>query len=137
MEKGQFSYEFLGTAGVAVLIYGIFVLYITTSFAGLLPFDNQNYEAGFYAKRVADAISAAQLAGDGYFGSFELPEQIEGHNYTVHYGNSSIEIDIIGDENTSSYGVAEFFGDAVLSNVGGGTNYVTNSNRTVIVWRRI
>lgn len=137
MEKGQFSYEFLGTVAIAVLIYAVFALYITTAFGGLLPFDNQNYEAGFYAKRVADAISAAQLAGDGYYGSFELPERIRGYNYTVHHGNNTIEVDVIGDENIDSYGVAGYFGDAVLSNVGNGTNYVANSNGRVVVWRKI
>lgn len=135
MKKGQFSYEFLGTVAVAVLIYAVFALYITTAFGGLLPFDNQNYEAGFYAKRVADQISAAQLAGDGYYSSFELPEQIRGRGYTVRYGNGTVEVDVSGDGNIDSYGTVGFFGDAVLSDVGNGTNYVVNSNGTVVVWR--
>ena len=136
--KGQVSYEFLGTVMIAVLIYAIFAMYIYATFGALLPWDNQNYEAGCYATRIADKIDGAYLAGEGYYSSFEMPEQIRGRDYIIHYDSSgkAVEIDIIDLGEIDSYAVANFVANGVyMVNVGNGTNYISNNDGTVVVWR--
>lgn len=134
--KGQFTFEFLGTVVVALLIFAVFHMYIVTQFAGMLPWDNQNYEANFYARRIADQVNHAYTAGDGYESSFELPEQIRGRIYTVVYATQVVEVDIIDLGDVDSYGLAAFTAaDVEMYGVGNGTNYVVNTNGTVVVWR--
>lgn len=136
--KGQITFEFLGTVLMALLIYGVFYIYIISMFAGMLPWDTQSYEAGFYAERIGENINYAYAAGDGYYSSFELPEQIRGRDYTVYYSNESkaVEVDIIDLGEIDSYGIAYFTAPTVgIYDVGNGTNKITNSNGTVIIWR--
>ena len=135
--RGQITFEFLGTVLVAMLIYSVFTLYIITQFGAILPWNNQNYDARFYAEQVAEAVDAAYLGGDGYYSSFEMPEQIRGRDYTVTYGGGAIEVDIIDLGDVDSYGIANSVAaDVGAFSVGNGTNHVVNSNGTVGVWNQ-
>ena len=123
---------------MALLIYSVFALYTTSTFSGLLPWDNQNYEAAFFAERIANQINGAHLAGEGYHNSFELPEQVRGREYTVHYSveEKVVEIDIVDLGEVDSYGMASFIAsDVYMDNIVNGTNYVSNTNGTIVVWR--
>ncbi|MCK4327103.1 MAG: hypothetical protein KAW41_01365 [Candidatus Diapherotrites archaeon] len=133
--RGQITFEFIGTVVVAMLIYAIFTAYIFVQFGALLPWQNQNYEARFYAERVAGAIDAAYFGGDGYYSTFELPEKIRGREYNVEYGGGVVEVDIVDLGEVDSYGIAYSMAPEIGAfDAGNGTNHVTNSNGTVGVW---
>ncbi|MFC2174494.1 hypothetical protein ACFLQ2_01360 [archaeon] len=133
--RGQVTFEFLGTVVVAMLIYAIFSTYIFIQFESLLPWQNQNYDARFYAEQIAEAIDYAHFGGDGYHDTFVLPEQIRSRNYTVFYSSGIIEVDIVDLGDVDSYGIAHVVAPQVgMFSVGNGTNHVVNSNGTVGVW---
>ena len=136
--RGQISFEFLGVIMIAVLIYGVFSLYITTTFSTLLPTDYRSFDARTQARVIAEAVEEAYFAGDGYNSTVTLQDAIGGRDYTVSYNvtNRAVEVDVIDAGEIDSYGEAVFSANSlVMSNVGPGTNYVANSNGTVAVWR--
>lgn len=136
--KGQVSFEFLGVIMIAVLIYGIFGLYITMTFSTLLPTDYKSFEARSQARIIAEAVEEAYFAGDGYNSTIRLVDAIGGRDYTVSYNttNRAVEVDVIDAGEIDSYGTAVFSAHSlVMQNAGPGTNYVANSNGTVAVWR--
>jgi hypothetical protein len=121
--KSQVSLEFIALVGILLLTYIIFSLAITDQ-SILLHKKKETILIEDIAKKIQKEITIATRVSDGYYREFNVPETLEGINYTINVGEQLIEID------TEKQGIVLKIPE-VIGNISKGINKI-NKTRGVI-----
>jgi hypothetical protein len=97
MKKGQVATEFIIFFGFMFLIFVVFIVAVASDYRTLST-DKERLLLSDQAHTIRKEILVAAGVEDGYYREFDIPENLEGTEYTVQIVNNVLVIESANEE---------------------------------------
>ncbi|MFA5174471.1 MAG: hypothetical protein WC438_04795 [Candidatus Pacearchaeota archaeon] len=126
-KKAQSSIEFMILVGVVIFFLVVFLGAIQGSMSDKLK-EKQSIMVQDLASSVQDEINLASKSSDGYYRNFNIPEKINGRDYSIEILEEMVYVKTNDNKNALALPLA-----SVTGNVVKGENIITKQNGEVVL----